>query len=217
MPKAKDLSGQVFGDLTLIERTENYISPKGQSQTQWLCQCACGKVVIVRYVNLMSGNSTSCGCSWRKPFHGMKGSLTYSSYTNMLARCATENDAFTSYKRKDIKVDKRWVEDFLVFLDEMGERPSKEHWIDRIDPDKGYYKENCRWLDDSSMNSYNTGIKINNTSGRTGVSYYCQTDRWEAYIGFKGEHIKLGYFLDFESAVKAREEAEIKYYGINKK
>jgi len=61
----KDLTGQIFGKLTVIERAENYISPKGQTLTQWLCQCDCNgenNLKIISNSNLKSGRVKSCGC-----------------------------------------------------------------------------------------------------------------------------------------------------------
>ena len=55
--RAKDLSQQRFGKLTAIYRTEN----KGK-QTQWLCQCDCGKYCVVSMSHLISKHTTSCGC-----------------------------------------------------------------------------------------------------------------------------------------------------------
>lgn len=57
-----DLTGQVFGKLTVIKRAEDYISPKGQHSTQWLCECDCGNELIVRGGNLTNGHTQSCGC-----------------------------------------------------------------------------------------------------------------------------------------------------------
>ena|SRR5690625_179208 len=51
-----------------------------------------------------------------------------------------------------------------------------------------------------------------NTSGHKGVTYDKQRKKWRAYIGFKGKQISLGYFDNVEDAVKARQDAEEKYY-----
>ena len=57
----KDLTGQVFGKLTVIKRETDYISPNGQHGTQWLCKCECGNEIIARGGNLTNENTQSCG------------------------------------------------------------------------------------------------------------------------------------------------------------
>lgn len=63
--------------------------------------------------------------------------------------------------------------------------------------------ENCR----------NIGISKRNTSGYKGVKRAQRANRWEAYISVCGKKIFLGSFIELEDAAKAREEAEIRYYG----
>ena len=53
-----DLTGQVFGKLTVI-RLANYQSSKG---TKWTCKCECGRFVDVAATSLVNGLSKSCGC-----------------------------------------------------------------------------------------------------------------------------------------------------------
>lgn len=57
-----DLTGQRFGRLTVIERTEDYISPKGQHSVRWLCRCDCGNIKSVIRSSLLRRNTRSCGC-----------------------------------------------------------------------------------------------------------------------------------------------------------
>lgn len=61
MPCLRDLKGETFGDLIVIERAEDYISPKGKPCTQWLCLCKCGKYVIKLRTSLVGGHARSCG------------------------------------------------------------------------------------------------------------------------------------------------------------
>lgn len=61
MTKSKDLTGQVFGHLTVMRKGEPYISPKGVSKVRWLCQCDCGKTTQVLTHELVSGGTKSCG------------------------------------------------------------------------------------------------------------------------------------------------------------
>lgn len=60
----KDLTGMTFGKLTVIKQAEDYVSPKGKHNTQWLCQCECEdkNIVIVRDSCLKEGCQLSCGC-----------------------------------------------------------------------------------------------------------------------------------------------------------
>lgn len=58
MPRLIDLSGKVFGRLTVIR--EDGRDKHGQKL--WLCKCECGNETHVRTGNLRSGGTSSCGC-----------------------------------------------------------------------------------------------------------------------------------------------------------
>lgn len=59
----RDLSGQVFGHLTVIQRVEDKVYSNGSADSQWLCQCSCGSSPLkVAGGSLKSGNTKSCGC-----------------------------------------------------------------------------------------------------------------------------------------------------------
>lgn len=57
-PKVVDLTGQVFGKLTVIE-----LDQESSGRRKWICKCSCGNTVSVREYNLKSGNTKSCGCT----------------------------------------------------------------------------------------------------------------------------------------------------------
>lgn len=57
MPKAHDLTGRVFGELTAIRKLSGT-----RTTTRWLCSCACGKETQVITQNLLAGRHKSCGC-----------------------------------------------------------------------------------------------------------------------------------------------------------
>lgn len=61
--KSCDLTGQTFGNLTVIKQVDDYISPKGNHAKRYLCQCACGNHIEVQAGNLKSGNTVACSHS----------------------------------------------------------------------------------------------------------------------------------------------------------
>lgn len=114
--------------------------------------------------------------------HGMCFTPEYYSWTSMKSRCNNENDpSYEYYGGRGITVCEEWG-DFIKFYGDMGTRPEGTS-IDRIDVDKGYYKDNCRWADMSQQNS-NKRPQMSrhkrNTSGIVGVTYKKDRDVWRA-------------------------------------
>ncbi|WP_256992248.1 HNH endonuclease [Paenibacillus sp. XY044] len=72
-------------------------------------------------------------------------------------------------------------------------------------------KENLR-IADKSLNAVNAGLRTNNTSGVTGVSFNKHANCWRIYINYQGKRIELGYKKDYCDAVVARLLAEKEYY-----
>lgn len=68
-------------------------------------------------------------------------------------------------------------------------------------------------LTTNQQNNMNKGLQSNNTSGVTGVVWDKSRNRWLASIKVNGKNIFLGRFTNFEDTVKARKEAEEKYFG----
>lgn len=58
--KLIDITGETFGNLTVIERASDYISPTGKPSSQWVVRCICGKKLIVRTAHLKTGHTVSC-------------------------------------------------------------------------------------------------------------------------------------------------------------
>jgi hypothetical protein len=58
----RDLTGQRFGRLTVIERAGSYKAPNGNTEPIWRCKCDCGEVVDILKGNLLRGHTRSCGC-----------------------------------------------------------------------------------------------------------------------------------------------------------
>lgn len=78
--------------------------------------------------------------------HGKSKSPEYNSWCNMKARCYNEkNHRFYNWGGRGIKVCDEWLHSFEQFYADMGDRPTLLHSLDRIDGDKDYSKENCKW------------------------------------------------------------------------
>ena len=137
----------------------------------------------------------------------------YSIWGNMWTRCTNNNSTYYhKYGAKGIEVDPDW-KDFEVFKSwsELN-RYEDSLEIDRIDNQKGYNPENCRWVDLFTQ-AYNKGMYESNTSGTTGVNWISRDNKWQSRISVKGRRISLGMYKSLDDAIKARQEAEIKYYG----
>lgn len=147
-----DLTGQVFGRLTVVSCAEN---SKG-GIARWNCECSCGGSAIVRSNHLKNGHTQSCGClqkertSETKATHGMCKSPEYRSWDAMIQRCTnTNNPQYGNYGGRGIAVCDRW-RDFANFYEDMGPRP-KGTSIDRINNDGNYELENCQWSTDKEQ------------------------------------------------------------------
>lgn len=90
-----------------------------------------------------------------------KSSLTYTSWRMMIQRCTNpKHKSYEDYGGRGIRVYFDWVGPggFETFLREVGKRPSRNHSLDRIDPDKGYENGNVRWSTRSVQNSNKSGF-----------------------------------------------------------
>lgn len=228
MPKAQDLTGQVFGRLTVVSLGTPYVSPKGTKYRRWLCKCECGNTTEVRPYALKQGSTTSCGCVHKEvsaknaTTHGLGTSgYLYRAWCEMKQRCYNPNKSNCEhYKTKGIIVSPLWINDYQAFHNyveaNLGERP-EGYSLDRINNNGNYEPGNIRWASKATQRQNQSDHKKlpkNNSSGTKGVYYRASKDRYEVYFNHsKTDKEYLGSSKSYEEAVAIRKEAEDKYYS----
>lgn len=227
--KESDLTGKTFGRLTVIERVDDYIYPNGVHKARWKCQCNCEQktFINIRADHLLKMETQSCGCLKKE-----SASNNFKKYNDY----EIQEDYVIMYTQKGepffVDLEDFWkVRDICWHIDKNGYLTGigkckkivylhrvimdcpPDGIIDHINGDKTNNRKINLRTGTQGQNNINKGIKKNNKSGAVGVCWIKRTNKWQAYIGFNGKRIHLGYFDNFDNAIKARKEAENKYFG----
>ena len=145
--KLIDLTGKSFG---------RWLVSDYAGKSYWNCVCKCGTTKKVFGSNLINSKSVSCGCyaAERNTKHGMSRSRVYSIWEGMKQRCSKPSNSYWHrYGGRSIKVCDRW-QLFDNFYADLGEPPTEQHSLGRIDNDGNYEPSNVRWetLDQQNNN-----------------------------------------------------------------
>lgn len=156
-----------YGRLTILYREGKYV----------FASCSCGSPPKHYWVSaLKSGNTKSCGCLMRElqsangkknGRHRMAGTSIYATWAAMIGRCTnTKNRQYHRYGGRGITVCDRWRTSFENFFEDMGDRPTSAHTLDRRENDGNYEPSNCRWATKLEQ-TRNRSTSLNVTVGTT--------------------------------------------------
>ena len=80
-------------------------------------------------------------------YHGMRNTYEYSVWSSMKDRCLNKNNkGYYRYGGRGITVCDRWLNSFIAFHEDMGQKPFSKAQLDRRDNDGNYEPDNCRWV-----------------------------------------------------------------------
>ena len=182
--KGYDLSNKKFGMLKVVE----YYGVDTRGERLWKCVCDCGNEKIAKSYDLRKGKTDNCGCMRYKRIgeknrkHGLTNTHIYRVWGNMKTRCTNpKNDEYHNYGGKGIMYCDEWDE-FINFYEWSIKNGYDETLsIDRIDNDKDYSPDNCRWVtmrEQQNNRSNNRIVVLNgeedtlaNWSRRLGIKY----------------------------------------------
>lgn len=195
----RDLSGQKFGELTAIridlEKT------KSSKNTYWFCECSCGSIKSYIASNLTRNHTTSCGCKtnlMKHKTHGKTNTRLYKLWLGMRKRCYNPTAPhYEYYGGRGITVCDEWKNDFMSFYNWSYENGySDDLSIDRIDNDKGYSPDNCRWETIKNQARNKTNLLYANVNGVEKT--LCE---WSEIYGIPLNALRLRYLRGKEKGI----------------
>lgn len=177
-PRRLDLTGRLFGRLRVVAFA---------GDRKWHCVCECGQEKVAIGKLLTGGKTRSCGCLVADATiaanrtHGMAGTKIYRVWRGILTRCLNDRDrSYTEYGARGIGVCDRW-RTFEHFYEDMGEPPTPEHSIERVDNDKGYEPSNCCWATRIEQARNRRSTVWVTANGKT-----LTAKEWDSLMGFSG-------------------------------
>lgn len=175
--------GLKFGKLTVIDSLIRYTAG-GHPMQRLLVRCECGREYEREVSSVVNSKGTPMCKGCKRLDNAMRSNVghrhpLYKVWWGMIVRCHEPNaQTFKDYGARGIQVCDRWrgerpnfelgtVDGFRAFVDDMGDRPSQRHSIDRVDNDGHYAPENCRWATkEEQANNTRSTVKVT-VHGRT--------------------------------------------------
>lgn len=218
--------------LTVIRRADDSVAESGYREAQYLCKCECrnDSYIVVRARYLRSGHTLSCGCIQKE--RASKHKKRYNTYdlsgeygigwtsnTNRefyfdledydkikeycWSETSNKNNDYHKLEARDNTLNKNITMHSLI----------KGKYCDHIDRNPLNNRKSNLRLATIEQNAKNISLYKNNKSGFIGVGWSKKHNVWRAYIKAENKHLHLGYFENKDDAIRARLNAEVKYFG----
>ena len=223
-----DLSGNKFNKLMVLQwvrRPEAKIWDKTNIGF-WECRCDCGNLIYVKTNALTSGRTKSCGCHREALKRQKKKSNIYDLSNEYGIGYTVNNNIEFWFDKEDFDLIKKytWSEHNGYIKSTEYKKIILMHRLVLNITDSNIVVDHCGHntfdnrksklrITKSIGNQKNKSLSKNNTSGVTGVSWEEKNKKWHSYIWVNGKTLHLGRFINFDDAVRARKEAEDKYFG----
>ena len=224
-----DITNQKFNKYTAIKYLGN---------SMWECKCDCGNIRKVNSWNLRHNVCKSCGCLVKekkkqkikkRKFHNLSKSRIYKIHKGMISRCkCSSSSRYERYGGRGITICDEWLGEngFINFYNwAMANGYQDDLTIERINIDKDYCPENCKWIPkeqqslNTSRNHYITykgitkcvehwckelGLKSNTIYSRVkknNISFYEALFEYKKYNKNDKEFCKNGHKYTIENTL----------------
>ena len=157
------------------------------------------------------------------PLKELKEFFDYNPDTGIFTWMKSNNNAIKVGQKAGTKTSRGYIQirfkDHAYFAHRLayymyhGADPLENLVDHKHDPKSNNKIDNLRLANDSQNQMHRINLASNNTSGATGVDWVKISKKWRASIRVNKVYKHLGLFTNKEDAIKAREEAEIKYFG----
>lgn len=196
-------NGDVIRGMCVIDKLHNHKLPNQKGV--YLCYCvdchALHELTSYKLSKTAKGKvKCECGLHDKSHTHGLRKHKLYDTFSHMKSRCYNIHDKrYKQYGGRGIVICDKWLKDFKAFYDwAINNGYNSNLTIDRIDVNKNYSPDNCRWVDMKTQQRNRTNNILYNINGDS----KCLSEWCEIYnVNYFSVRSRLKYGWDIETAL----------------